>query len=85
MSETQSLPPPETVAAVRRLFFGRLAETNRDLIRAHLDLTILISQHDQNSSLGVLMDIDNRVKAMRNILMVLEECCEGSDINAQTE
>jgi hypothetical protein len=37
MSDQHSLPPPETVAAIRAVFFGRLAMTNRDLIQAHFD------------------------------------------------
>ena len=77
MPDQHSLPPPETVASMRMLFFGRLAETNRDLTQSLADLTIEIDRQNHNASLGILIYVDNRVQAMRNILLVLRELLGG--------
>jgi hypothetical protein len=77
MSDQHSLPPPETVAAIRAVFFGRLAMTNRDLIQAHFDLAVQINARDDHTCLVLLLDIENRLQAMHNILKVFEECFEG--------
>ena len=77
MSDQHSLPPPETVAAMRMLFFGRLAETNRDLTQSLVDLTLEIDRQNHNASLGILIYVDNRIQAMRNILLVLRELLGG--------
>ena len=77
MSDQTSLPPPEIVAAIRKLFFGRLAETNTDLIQALFDLATQIEARDDHTCLVLLLDIENRIQAMHNILKVFEECFEG--------
>lgn len=66
-------PPPETVAAVRLLFFGRLAETNHHLSRSLAELTSKIEEQDHSASLGILIYVDRRVQAMRNLLLALRE------------
>jgi translation elongation factor EF-G len=68
---------PESMATIRKLFFARLAETNRDLIEAHIDLTIQITEQNHNAVLGVLVSVENRIQAMRTILIVFRECLEG--------
>jgi hypothetical protein len=73
MSDLRSLPPPETVAAMRMLFFGRLAEMNHNLTRSLAELTLEIEQQNHNASLGLLIFVDTRIQAMRNILLVLRE------------
>jgi deferrochelatase/peroxidase EfeB len=77
MSDQHSLPPPETVAAIRAIFFGRLAEMNSDIIQAHFDLAVQIKARDDHTCLVLLLDIENRLEAMHNILKVFEECFEG--------
>jgi hypothetical protein len=72
-----SLPPPETVAAMRALFFGKLAESNRDLTQSLADLTLEIDKQNHNASLGILVYVENRVQAMHNILLVLREYLGG--------
>jgi hypothetical protein len=77
MSDQHSLPPPETVVAMRALFFGRLAEINRDLTQSLADLTIEIGRQNHNGSLGLLVYVENRIQAMHNILLVLREHLGG--------
>ena len=77
MSDQNSLPPPETIAAIRTVFFGRLEDTNRDLIQAHFDLAVQIKARDDHTCLVLILDIENRIEAMHNILKVFEECFEG--------
>ncbi len=73
MSDQHPLPPPETVAAIRTLFFDRLAEMNHQLKRSLAELTFEIEKQNHNSSLGILIYVDTRIQAMRNILVVLRE------------
>ena len=77
MSDQHSLPPPETVTAIRAIFFARLAEMNSDIIQAHFDLAVQIKARDDHTCLVLLLDIENRLEAMHNILKVFEECFEG--------
>jgi hypothetical protein len=67
---------PESMTAIRTLFFGRLAETNRDLIQALVDITLQISERNHNTILALLADVENRVQAMQTILIVFRECLE---------
>jgi len=71
------LKPPETVAAIRKLHFDRLAEINRDVTQSVADLTVKIDEQNHNASLGLLVYIENRTEAMRNILMVFREHIGG--------
>ena len=71
------LKPPETVAAIRKLLFDRLAEINRDVTQSVADLTVKIDEQNHNASLGLLVYIENRTEAMRNILMVFREHIGG--------
>ncbi len=77
MPNEQSAPPPETVAAIRTLLFGRLAEMNHQLKRSLAELTFEIEKQNHNSSLGILIYVDTRIQAMRNILLVLREYFGG--------
>jgi hypothetical protein len=73
MSDQHSLPPPEVVAAVRTLFFSRLAEINRDLTQSLADLGQEIDKQNHNGCLGLVVYVENRLQAMHNILLVLRE------------
>ena len=68
---------PENMAASRALFFGRLAETNRDLIQTLADVTLQINSQNHNTILALLADVENRIQAMHTILIVFRECLEG--------
>jgi len=68
---------PETLTAIRTLFFGRLAETNRDLIQALVDVALQIDNRNHNTILALLADVEDRTQAMHNILIVFRECLEG--------
>jgi len=59
------------------LFFGRLAEMNHHLTRSLAELTVQIEEQNHNGSLGLLIYIDTRIQAMRNILLVLREHLGG--------
>jgi len=67
---------PENMAAIRALFFGRLAETNRDLIQTLADVTLQINSQNHNTILALLADVENRIQAMQTILIVFRECLE---------
>jgi hypothetical protein len=67
----------EMVAAIRTLFFGRLAETNRDLTQGLADIALQINGQNYHIILGLLADVENRIQAMRTILIVFEECLGG--------
>ena len=69
--------PPETLAAIRTLFFGRLAETNRDLIQTLADVALQIDSRNYNTILAILGDVENRIQSMHDILIVFRECLEG--------
>jgi hypothetical protein len=77
MSDQRSLPPPETVAAMRALFFARLAEINRDLTQSLADLAAGIDKQNHNACLGFVVFAETRLQAMRNILLVLREHLGG--------
>jgi len=77
MPDQQPLPPSETVAALRMLLFGRVAEMNHHLARSLAELTSRIDQEDHNGSLGILIYVDTRIQAMRNMLLVLREIFGG--------
>ena len=68
---------PETIAAIRTLFFGRLAETNRDLIQTLADVALQIDSRNYNTILAILGDVENRIQSMHDILIVFRECLEG--------
>jgi len=69
--------PPETLTAIRTLFFDRLAEINRDLTQSLADLAAQIDEGNHNAGLGQLLYVENRIEAMRTILIVFRECLEG--------
>jgi len=69
--------PPESIAAIRTLFFGRLTEINRDLIRSHTDVTQYIQQQNHLAVLGTLLEIEGRIQTMRDIAIVLRECLDN--------
>jgi hypothetical protein len=62
---------------MRTLFFGRLAEMNHQLNRSITELTHELDQQNHNASLGLLIFVDTRIQAMRNILLVLREYLGG--------
>jgi hypothetical protein len=68
---------PENIADIRTLFFGRLAEINRDLIRSHADVTQYIQQQNHLAVLGALLEIEGRIQTMRDIAIVLRECLDN--------
>jgi hypothetical protein len=59
------------------LFFARLAEINHHLDRSLAELTLKIDEQDHNGSLGLLIYVDTRIQAMRNMLLVLRELFGG--------
>jgi len=63
----------ESITVLRRLLFGRLTDTNHDLIRALSDLAIEISGRNHDAISKLLGDIENRTQAMRNIMAILDE------------
>ena len=69
--------PPETLTAIRTLFFERLAEINRDLTQSLADLAARIDERNHNAGLGQLLYVETRIEAMRTILIVFRECLEG--------
>jgi len=77
MPDQNSLPPPEAVAAMRSLFFGRLAETSRELTQSLADLTVEIGKQNHNGSLGLIVYVESRIQTMRNTLFVLREHLGG--------
>jgi hypothetical protein len=77
MSDQHSLPPPETAAAMRALFFGRVAEINRDLTQSLADLALEIDKQNHNGCLGLVAYVENRIQTMHNILLVLREHLGG--------
>ena len=77
MSDQHPLPPPEAVAAMRALFFEKLAEINRDLTQSLAGLAVEIGQQNHNGCLGLVVYVETRLQAMRNILLVLREHLGG--------
>ena len=76
MSDQPSLPPHDMVASERTLFFDRLAEINADLVQLLAVLAIQID--DRNVSASLLhMEVESRIRAMHNILMLLREHLGG--------
>jgi predicted Zn-dependent protease with MMP-like domain len=64
------------IAALRTLIFDRLEEINRDLTQLLADLAVQID--DRNTSASILhMEVESRIQAMRNILLVLREHLGG--------
>jgi len=74
MSEPAS---DENVTAIRTVFFGRLAQTNRELIETHKEVALEIDTQNHNGLIALLDEAERRVKVMRTILIVLRECLEG--------
>ena len=68
--------PPELINAIRKLFFGRLVETSRDLMNAATELAIQINEQDRDNISTLLADMENRIHAMRSVLTVFDECLE---------
>ena len=77
MSDQHPPPPPETVAAMRSLFFEKLAEINRNLTQSLADLAVEVDIQNHNGSLGLVVYVENRIQAMHNILLVLREYLGG--------
>jgi hypothetical protein len=77
MPDRPSPPAPETVAAIRTLFFERLAEINRNMTHSLGELTLEIDKQNHNASLGLIVYVEGRVQTMRNILLVLREHLGG--------
>ena len=69
--------PPESVEGIRVLFAERLTKINIDLIQALGDLMPHIQNHDPNAALGLLALAEERMDAMRTVLIVFRECLEG--------
>ncbi len=67
---------PEGIAAIRTLFFGRLAQTNRDLIQALADLALEVNGWNRNAIALLLGDIESQVQGMRNVVTAFEEYLE---------
>jgi len=67
---------PEGIAAIRTLFFGRLAQTNRDLIQALADLALEVNGRNRNAIALLLGDIESQVQGMRNVVTAFEEYLE---------
>ena len=67
----------EMTAAIRTLFFERLAQTNRELIEAHTDIAQEINVQNHYSVLGLLAEVEVRVQTMQTISLVLRECLGG--------
>ena len=77
MTNQHPLPPAEIVAAMRTLFFARLAEINRDLTQSLADLAAGVDQQNHNACLGFVVYGETRLQSMRNILLVLREYLGG--------
>jgi len=69
--------PPESIAAIRTLFFGRLEEINRNLIQLHTEVSMHIREQKQLAVLGALIEIESRMKPMHDIAIVLRECLDN--------
>jgi hypothetical protein len=67
----------ENLAALRKLFFERLAENNNELILMFSEVERHIGECEHNTILAILADADNRIQDMRTILIVFRECLEG--------
>jgi hypothetical protein len=68
---------PESMATIRILFFRRLAETNGDIIGILTDVAVQIEGHNHNALLALFVDVEDRIRTMRTILIVFRECLEG--------
>jgi hypothetical protein len=62
---------------MRALFFGKLAEINRDLTQSLADLAVGVDQQNHNACLGFVVYAETRLQSMRNILLVLREYLGG--------
>lgn len=69
--------PPDSIVAIRMLFFDRLTQTNRKLIEAHNEIAQQIATQNHNGVLGLLAEVESRVHTMQTMLIVLRECMEG--------
>ncbi len=67
---------PENMATIRILFFRRLAETNSDIIGILADVAVQIDGHNHNALLALFVDVEDRIRTMRTILIVFRECLE---------
>lgn len=67
----------ENLAALRALFFERLAENNNELILMFSEVERHIGEREHNTILAILADAENRIQDMRTILIALRECLEG--------
>jgi len=69
--------PVEQIAAIRTLFFERLADANDGLFRLSTEIAVHIGEQRHNTILAILADAESRIEAMRTILIVFRECLEG--------
>ena len=67
---------PESMATIRILFFRRLAETNSDIIGILSDVAVQIEGRNHNALLALFVDVEDRIRTMRTILIVFRECLE---------
>jgi hypothetical protein len=78
MPKQKSPPPsPETVAAMRTLLFGRLADIHHDLTQSLADFGTGIEKQSHNTCLGFVVYAEPRLQSMRNVLLVLREFLGG--------
>ena len=68
---------PESIEALRSLFFERLAENNSQLIQMFSEAERHIDERKHNTILAILADAENRIQDMRTILIAFRQCLEG--------
>ena len=69
MSDLRSRTQSEPGTAIQAFFFDQLAEIDRDLIQLLADLALHIDDRNVRASL-IHMEVESRVQAVRNILLV---------------
>ena len=67
---------PENRSAVRKLFYGRLAEHCRDLNLILSDLAVQIDQHRPDKTRVLLIGVESKTETMRSILTAFENYFE---------
>ena len=70
------LVSPENMAVIRILFYRRLAETNGDIIGILTDVAVQIEGQNHNALLALFIDVEDKIRTMRTILIVFRECLE---------
>jgi hypothetical protein len=68
--------PPEAIAAIRTLFYRRIADTSQSLTKSLADLVLQIDVQNHRGIFALLTEIEARVHSAHTMLAVFYEYLE---------